>query len=60
MQVLLSIKLDPRMKTALKKVSDKQFISVSAAVKQAIERYLQEHDVDWRNESKIDKNNSNV
>jgi hypothetical protein len=50
MQVLLNLKVDPKMKAALKKVADKQFISVSAAVKQSIERYLQEWGVDWRKE----------
>ena len=51
MQIMLSIKLDPRMKAALKKVADKQFISVSAVVKQAVEKYLQEHGIsDWRKE----------
>jgi len=50
MQVLLNLKVDPRMKSALKKLADKQFISVSAAVKQAIEKHLQEHDIDWRKE----------
>jgi post-segregation antitoxin (ccd killing protein) len=38
------------MKSALKKLADKQFISVSAAVKQAIERHLQKNDIDWRKE----------
>ena len=50
MQVLLNLKIDPRMKSALKKLADKQFISVSAAVKQAIERHLQDHGIDWRKE----------
>jgi len=50
MQVLLNLKVDPRMKSALKRLADKQFISVSAAVKQAIEKHLQEHDIDWRKE----------
>ena len=52
MQVLLNLKVDPRMKAALKKLADKQFISVSAAVKQSIERHLQEHGIDWRMEDK--------
>ena len=50
MQVLLTLKIDPRMKSALKRLADKQFISVSAAVKQAVEKHLQEHDIDWRKE----------
>ena len=52
MNVILNLKVDPRMKSALKKLADKQFISVSAAVKQAIERHLQEHGIDWRKENK--------
>ena len=55
MQVLLNLKVDPKMKAALKKVADKQFISVSAAVKQSIERYLQEWGVDWRKEKVKEK-----
>ena len=50
MQVLLTLKIDSRMKAALKKLADKQFISVSAAVKQAVEKHLQNHGVDWRKE----------
>jgi post-segregation antitoxin (ccd killing protein) len=38
------------MKDALKQVADRQFISISAATKQALERYLKEHGVDWREE----------
>ena len=47
---MLTVKIDPRMKSALKKVADKQFISASAAAKQAIEKYLEEHGIDWRKE----------
>jgi predicted transcriptional regulator len=50
MQTLLTLKVDSRMKAALKKLADKQFISVSAAVKQAVERHLQDHGIDWRKE----------
>lgn len=50
MQTLLTLKLDSRMKNALKKLADKQFISISAAVKQAIERHLKENEIDWRKE----------
>lgn len=47
---MLTVKIDPRMKAALKRVADKQFISVSAAAKQAIEKYLESHGTDWRKE----------
>jgi len=56
MQTLLTLKIDSRMKNALKKLADKQFISISAAVKQAIERHLKENEIDWRKED--DKNPS--
>jgi predicted transcriptional regulator len=51
MLVMINIKLDPRMKAAIQKIAEKQFISMSAAIKQAIEKYLKEHGVDWRKES---------
>ena len=54
MQELLTLKIDPRMKSALKKFADKKFISSSAVVKQAIEKYLFENGIDWRKE-KIEK-----
>jgi predicted transcriptional regulator len=50
MDSMLTIKLPPEMKDALKQVADRQFISISAATKQALERYLKEHGVDWREE----------
>ncbi len=57
MQVLLNLKVDPRMKSALKRLADRQFISVSAAVKQAIEKHLQEHEIDWRKEDTGEESN---
>jgi predicted transcriptional regulator len=50
MESMLSLKLPPEMKKALKRAADRQFISVSAATKQAIERYLLEQGIDWRKE----------
>ena len=51
MQVLINFKVDSRMRAALKKLAEKQFISVSAAVKQAIDKYLKENGIDWREET---------
>ena len=45
---MLTVKVDPRMKKAIQEAAEKQFISMSAVIKQAIEKYLQEHGVDWR------------
>jgi hypothetical protein len=47
---MMVIKVDPKMKAAIQKASEKQFISMSAFIKQAIEKRLQEQGVDWRNE----------
>jgi predicted transcriptional regulator len=48
MLTMINLKIDPRMKAAVQKVAEKQFISMSAAIKQAIEKYLQDQGVDWR------------
>ena len=45
-----SIKVDPRMKRALEKLAEKQFVPESFLIKQAIEKYLQDQSIDWREE----------
>lgn len=50
MQPIVTLKIDPRMKAALKRLADKQFISVSAVLKQAAEKHLSENGIDWREE----------
>ena len=47
---MINIKVDPKMKSALQKAADKQFISMSAFIKQSIEKHLQEQGIDWRKE----------
>jgi predicted transcriptional regulator len=47
---MISLKLDPRMKAALGKLAEKEFSSVSAIIKKAIDRHLQENGIDWRKE----------
>lgn len=47
---VVTLKLDARMKAALKRLAGSQFISVSAAIKQAIDKHLAEIGIDWRNE----------
>ena len=51
MSILINFKIDPRMKAAIQKLADKQFISMSAIIKQSIEKHLQDHGIDWRKES---------
>jgi predicted HicB family RNase H-like nuclease len=48
---MINIRIDPKMKEAIQKLADKQFISMSAFIKQSIEKQLQEHGIDWRKES---------
>ena len=50
MSEMINIKVDPKMKSALQKAADKQFISMSAFIKQSIEKHLQEQGIDWRKE----------
>ena len=47
---MINIKVDPKMKSAIQKAADKQFISMSAFIKQAVEKHLQEQGIDWREE----------
>ena len=51
MLTLIAIKIDPHMKAAVKKAAEKQFISMSAFIKQAIEKQLKEQGIDWKSES---------
>ena len=46
---MVNIKMDPKMRDALKTIAEKQFSSVSSIIKQAIEKYLQEQGIEWRN-----------
>ena len=47
---MINFKVDPKMKSAIQKAAEKQFISMSALIKQAIEKHLQEQGIDWRKE----------
>ena len=47
---MINMKIDPRMKTAIQKAAENQFISMSAFIKQAIEKQLKEQGIDWRKE----------
>ncbi len=47
---MVSIKIDPKMKKALEKQAEKEFSPLSTIVKKAIDKYLQEQGVNWREE----------
>ncbi len=47
---MMNMKIDPRMKAAVQELAEKKFISMSAVIKQAIEKHLEDHGIDWREE----------
>ena len=47
---MINIKIDPKMKAAIQKAAEKQFISMSAFIKQAVEKQLTAQGIDWRKE----------
>jgi predicted transcriptional regulator len=52
---MLSIKIDPDMKEALEELAEKEFSPVSTIVKKAIDKYLQEQGIIWRDKKKAKK-----
>ena len=50
MLVMINMKIDPRMKAAVQKAAENNFISMSAFIKQAIEKQLKEQGIDWKKE----------
>ena len=52
---MVNVKMDTRMRDALKKISEKQFSSLGAVVKQAVEKFLEDRGIDWRNEPEKSK-----
>ena len=53
---MLSIKIDPNMKKALEELAEKEFSPVSTLVKKAIDKYLQEQGIKWRDKKKLRNN----
>ena len=51
----VTVKMPPQMKKALEKIAEKEFSSVSGILKKAAEKYLLDHEVDWRKESEKKK-----
>ena len=49
--MLISLKIDPRMKQALEKAAKKEFSTLSGIMKKAAQEYLEKaHDIDWEKE----------
>jgi predicted transcriptional regulator len=49
--IMITIKLDPRMKEALQKAAEKQLVSMTVLIRQLIDKHLQEQGIDWREEA---------
>ena len=49
---MLSIKIDSKMKKALVDLAEKEFSPVSTIVKKAVDKYLEEKGIEWREEKK--------
>lgn len=47
---MITLKLDPRMKKALDELAEQRLTPVSVLLRQLIDKHLQEHGVDWREE----------
>jgi predicted transcriptional regulator len=50
MDKVLSIKIDLGMKKALEELAEREFAPVTTIVKKALDKYLQENGIDWRQE----------
>jgi len=48
---MINIKVDPRMKESIQELAERQFSSMSAVIKQAIEKHLIENGINWREQA---------
>ena len=48
MKIMITIKLDPKMKKGIEKLADKQLVNMSTVIRQAVDKHLLENDIDWR------------
>jgi len=47
---MIALKIDPKMKKGIEKLADEQLVNMSTVIRQAVDKYLKEHGIDWRNE----------
>jgi len=50
MKIMITIKIDPKMKKGIEKLADKQLVNMSTVIRQAVDKYLNEHGIDWRDD----------
>ncbi len=48
MKIMITLKLDPKMKKGIEKLADEQLVNMSTVIRQAVDKYLKEHDINWR------------
>lgn len=47
---MITIKIDPKMKKGIEKLADEQLVNMSTVIRQAVDKYLKEYNIDWRKE----------
>jgi predicted transcriptional regulator len=50
MKIMITLKLDPKMKKGIEKLAEEQLVNMSTVIRQAVDKHLKEHDIDWRKE----------
>jgi len=48
MKKMITLKIDSKMKRGIEKLADEQLVNMSTVIRQAVDKYLKEHGVDWR------------
>jgi len=48
--MMITLKIDPRMKQALEKVAKKEFSTVSGILKKSAQEYMEKQGIDWEKE----------
>ena len=51
MKIMITIKLDHRMKKAIEQLADEQLVNMSTVIRQAVDKHLKEHDINWRKDN---------
>ena len=46
---MITLKIDPKIKKA-ERLADEQLVNMSTVIRQAVDKYLKGHDIDWRKE----------
>ena len=47
---MITLKLDPKMKKGIEKLAEEQLVNMSTVIRQAVDKHLKEHGIDWRSD----------